>query len=154
MIAAYFLWRSMTLDSSPEIIAPIQTSATTENNAADAASPAASPPVATGDVVITATDTVWVKIYDAENKRLYENEMKAGDKFTVPKDANKPMIVTGRPQILTVSVGGKTVAPLGEADKTIADLEVSAAALLARKPATQQSSTNPSQTAPATKTGT
>ena len=60
--------------------------------------------------------------------------MKAGESFAVPADANKPMIVTGRPQALQVTVGGKPVAPLGEPDRTIADVGVSAAALLARKP--------------------
>ena len=152
VVAAYFFWRSMALDGVAEVTAPTQTAPAAENSAG--ASPATATPAAAGDVVITATDTVWVKIYDAENKRLYENEMKAGDKFTVPADANKPMIVAGRPQALSVTVGGKTVAPLGEADKTIADLEVSAAALLARPPATQQPAANAPQTTPTTKTGT
>lgn len=151
VVAAYFIWRSMTLDGTTEVLAPIQTAPTAENSAG--ASPAATAPAAAGEVVITATDTVWVKVYDAENKRLYENEMKAGDRFTVPADANKPMIVTGRPQILNVTVGGKAVAPLGEADKTIADLEVSAAALLARPPVTQPPAANAPQTTPTTKTG-
>lgn len=148
VVAAYFIWRSMTLDGTAEVVAPIQTAPSAQSSAAAPVAAAAA-----GEVVITATDTVWVKIYDAENKRLYENEMKAGDRFTVPADANKPMIVTGRPQILNVTVGGKAVAPLGEADKTIADLEVNAAALLARPPVTQPPAANAPQTTPTTKTG-
>jgi cytoskeleton protein RodZ len=128
VVAAYFIWRSMTLDASVDAVAnaPIQTKT--------AKAPAIASQVATpgGAVVLTATDNVWVKIYDADDKRLYENEMKAGDSFSVPADANKPMIVTGRPQVLNVTVDGKPVAPLGSPDKTIADVEVSAAALLAR----------------------
>ena len=96
----------------------------------------------TGEVVITATDAVWVKIYDAENKRLFESEMKAGDKFTVPADANNPMIVTGRPNVLEVTVGGKVVPPLGEPDRTIADVGVSAKALLARATAPSAAPSN------------
>jgi cytoskeleton protein RodZ len=126
VVAAYLVWRSMALESPIDVVA----SAPVEQKAATSA---ATTPVATGGaVVITATDNVWVKVYDADDKRLYENEMKAGDSFTVPPDANKPMIVTGRPQVLTVTIGGKAVAPLGAADKTIADVDVSAAALLAR----------------------
>jgi cytoskeleton protein RodZ len=126
VVAAYLVWRSMALESPIDVVA----SAPVEQKAATSA---AKTPVATGGaVVITATDNVWVKVYDADDKRLYENEMKAGDSFTVPPDANKPMIVTGRPQVLTVTIGGKAVAPLGAADKTIADVDVSAAALLAR----------------------
>jgi cytoskeleton protein RodZ len=153
IVAGYFVWRSMTLSPDAPTVAPAATEA-----AADAGTPAAGTPVAnaadaTGDVVLTATDTVWIKVYDAENKRLYENEMKAGDSFTVPKDANKPMIVTGRPQVLTVSIGGKTVAPLGAADKTLADVEVSVAALLARTPAPTVPTAPDARQIPATKTG-
>lgn len=126
LVAAYLFWRSMALESPIDVAAPIPAEQ-------KAAAPLANTPVPTGGaVVITASDDVWVKVYDAEDKRLYENEMKAGDSFTVPPDANKPMIVTGRPQVLNVTVGGKAVPPLGTADKTIADVEVSAAALLGR----------------------
>jgi cytoskeleton protein RodZ len=126
VVAAYLVWRSMALESPIDVVA----SAPVEQKTATSA---ATTPVATGGaVVIAATDNVWIKVYDADDKRLYENEMKAGDSFTVPSDANKPMIVTGRPQVLTITVGGKAVPPLGAADKTIADVEISAKALLAR----------------------
>lgn len=126
VVAAYLFWRSMALESPVNVAAP----ATVEQEVA--AKTVTAPARNAEPVVITATDNVWVKVYDAEDKRLYENEMKDGDSFTVPPDANKPMIVTGRPQALNVTVGGRTVPPLGAADRTIADVEVSAAALLAR----------------------
>jgi cytoskeletal protein RodZ len=127
VVAAYLVWRSMALDSAVDVTVPapaVEKAATSP--AANAAAPTG------GAVVLTATDNVWVKVYDADDKRLYEKEMQAGDSFTVPPDANKPMIVTGRPQVLTVTVGGKSMPPLGTADQTIADVEISAAALLAR----------------------
>lgn len=130
-IAGYLLWRNMAFsaDATPAIVA--------EEKAAPAAAQktdtAKAPTVANGPVVITAADTVWIKIYDADNKRLFENEMKAGDSYTVPADANNPMIVTGRPQHLKITVAGKAVAPLGEPDRTVADVGVSAAALLGRQ---------------------
>lgn len=144
-VAAYFIWRSMTLDASVDAIA----TAPIEQKIIAAA--VNKPEIATtgGAVVLTATDDVWVKIYDADNKRLYENEMEAGDSFTVPTDANKPMIVTGRPQVLNVTVGGEAVAPLGSPDKTIADVEVSAAALLARTQTQPASMSASVSTAPA-----
>ena len=140
VVAAYMIWRSMTLDASVAVTAP----APAVPEIAASAEPL--PATIAGPVVLSATGDVWVKIYDADNKRLYENEMKAGDSFTVPPDANKPMIVTGRPQALTVTVGGKTVPPLGAADKTIADLEVSAAALLGRTPTPAATSATSSAT--------
>ena len=128
-LIGYFAWRSFAL--SPDApAAPVA-----ETDIAPANTAAAAPAAPTGGVVvITANDMVWTKIYDADNKRLFEAEMKAGETFTVPADANNPMIVTGRPQALQVTVGGKPVAPLGEPDRTISDVGVSAAALLARKP--------------------
>ena len=132
LIIVYFIWRSFAL-------APVAEG--------DAAKPVAEAPIKdqsgpakaetqidpSGQVVITARETVWLKIYDAENNRLYENEMKAGESFTVPSDANNPMIVTGRPQVLDVTIGGKPVPPLGTGERSIADVGISAAALLARK---------------------
>ncbi len=127
-LIAYLAWRSFAL--SPDT-APAANPAT-EVAPANVAQTASAAPTG-GAVVITADDTVWIEIYDADNKRLFESEMKAGDSYTVPADANNPMIVTGRPQHLKVTVGGKPVAPLGEADKTIADVGISATALLERK---------------------
>jgi len=138
LVAAYLIWRSIALDGAADVAAPI-----VKEQAAIAAPAVATAPPAGGEVVLTATDNVWVKIYDADNKRLYENEMKAGDKFTVPANASKPMIVTGRPQMLKVTVGGIAIPPLGEADSTIADVEVSAAALLARSSPPNSPSSEP-----------
>src|SRR3546814_3862603 len=55
--------------------------------------------------------------------------MAAGETYTVPADAQNPQILTGRPQALRVTIGGKEVAPLGPADRTITDVGISAAAL-------------------------
>lgn len=150
LVIAYFVWRSMTLGSGGDISMPAPA---TQKTASAATAPAAAPN-ADGPVVLTATDNVWVKVYDADNKRLYEKEMVKGDSFTVPQDANKPMIVTGRPQVLTVTVGGKEVPPLGPADKTVADLEISAKALLARTaPESTATTTSSNSTGSSTGTG-
>lgn len=148
LVAAYLVWRSMTM-VTPVMPPPAPKQATPAGSAQTA--PASTTAIAdsTGEVVITATDNVWVKVYDAENKQLYENEMEAGDKFTVPAEANNPMIVTGRPNVLRVTIGGKPVPPLGEPDKTIADVGVSAKALLAR----DQAPSTPPAEADSTKTG-
>lgn len=98
------------------------------------AQPAAAAP-ATGLVVLTATQNVWLRIYEAGGKRLFEKEMLAGETYQVPADAANPQILTGRPDALRVTIGGLEVAPLGPPEKTIADVGVSAAALAARLPA-------------------
>lgn len=90
------------------------------------------PPAPVGDVVLTAIDTVWLRIYEEGGKRLFEKEMKAGESFKVPVDAKNPQILTGRPQAVRVTIGGKEIPPLGSPDRTISDVGVSAAALNAR----------------------
>lgn len=85
-----------------------------------------------GPVVLTAQTAVWLRIYDQAGERLFEKEMAKGESYTVPPQANNPMILTGRPNALAVTVGGKPVAPLGPPERTIVDVPVSAAALLAR----------------------
>lgn len=92
----------------------------------------ARPAALAGDVMLTATDTVWLRVYEEGGQRLFEKEMKAGEKFTVPPTAKNPLIITGRPQALRVTIGGKEVAPLGTPDKTISDVPISATALNAR----------------------
>ena len=110
---------------------------------------------ATGPVVLTALDAVWLRIYDQSGTRLLEKQMAKGESYTVPATANNPMILTGRPDALSVTVGGRVVAPLGPPQKTVTDLPISAAALLAREAspvspsAADQSSAMPRSPTPA-----
>jgi hypothetical protein len=82
--------------------------------------------------VLTAIADVWLRIYDDSGERMKDGLLKKGEAFTLPAQARNPMILTGRPQALSVTVGGRAVPPLGPADRTIADVPISAAALLAR----------------------
>jgi cytoskeletal protein RodZ len=101
---------------------------------AEPAQPAETPQIVAtmGAVVLTAADSVWVRIYEQGGTRLLEKELAKGESFTVPQTAVDPLIMTGRPDALVVTVGGKPVAPLGPPAKTIVDMPISAAALLAR----------------------
>lgn len=112
--------------------------------------PAAAAPVAGGPVVLTASDVVWLRIYDGD-KRLYEAEMKPGDRYEVPGDAAHPMINVGRPDKLAVTVGGRAVPPLGTGERAIKDVEISAAALLARASGGPAPAPSPSTTPSAEK---
>lgn len=131
LVAGFTLWRTqlLTPPTGEEIAAQESTPAPTAAKPAVSARPAA-PAVQT--VVFTANDDVWLRIYDEAGERLKDGLMKKGEGFTLPANARNPMILTGRPQALTVTVNGKPVAPLGAPDRTISDVPVSAAALLAR----------------------
>jgi cytoskeletal protein RodZ len=106
--------------------------------AAVAAAPApAAATAASGPVVLTALeDGVWLRLYEEGGERLTERTLKLGESVEVPSAARDPRINTGRPDALSVTVGGQPVAKLAERPETISGVAVSAAALSARAPAT------------------
>lgn len=113
------------------------------------ASPAPTVPAAGGQVALTATDIVWLRIYDSTGKSLFEKELQPGERYEVPADADRPMINVGRPDKLVVTVNGSAVPPLGDGARAIKDVEVSAAALLARGQAAATPAAAPSAAPPA-----
>ncbi len=85
------------------------------------------------EVVFTATeDNIWIKFYDGEGKQLMQKQMALGEQYTVPADAVNPQVWTGRPDAFEITVGGRTVAPLGTSEVAVKDVPVTAAALMAR----------------------
>lgn len=86
---------------------------------------------ASGPVVFTALDEAWVRFYTPEGT-LSEMLMAPGDSYTVPADASQPMLRTGRPDALQITVGGRPVPKLSEDEQVVSDVPVSAQALLAR----------------------
>lgn len=147
LIAGYTLWRTQVL--TPPMGEQIAQQQTPQPAAARPAGTRAPIPPAARAVVFTATDDVWLRIYDEAGERLKDGLMKKGESFTLPATAKGPMILTGRPQALSVTVGGKPIPPLGAADRTIADVPVSAEALLARGAATVPAGATPSAATPA-----
>lgn len=115
----------------------------TASSTITAAVPPPPAPVAGGQVTLTATQPVWLRIYDSDGKRLFEKEMAAGERYDLPADAKGPMINVGRPESLQVSVNGSNVAPLGPAGRAVKDVPISAQALLARGSATPTPSATP-----------
>ncbi|MFD1787475.1 RodZ domain-containing protein [Sphingomonas floccifaciens] len=111
---------------------------------------APAPAPAAGDqVTVTATDEVWVRIYDADNKTLLIKTMAPGERFDVPANANGPQINVGRPDKLAITVGGRPVAPLGTGRVAIKDVSLSPASLLARGGGTPAVASSPTPTATA-----
>lgn len=141
LIAAYALWRSgvfgLDADDRARMAAGTEPSAASEQAdgvATEQATPTAPPP-ADGAVVLEATDTVWLRIYDGETgDRIHETEMQAGDRYEVPADAANPMIRTGRADALRVTVGGQPVDPIGPPQTVISDVSLLPADLVRPRP--------------------
>jgi cytoskeleton protein RodZ len=111
-----------------------QAAQTAGQQRAAAARPTAAP--TGGEVVFTALEPgVWVKFYDADGLQLMQKQMAMGERYAVPADAKGPQIWTGRPDALSITVGGRAVPKLAEEQVTMKNVPVSAEALLARRPA-------------------
>lgn len=115
------------------------------NGDTPAPAPASSPtPVAAGKVVLTANGEVWLRVYDADNVTLKMGTLKPGESYEVPATAKGPLLNVGRPDKLTVTVGGQTIPPLGDGSRAIKDVPLDPAAIAARM------SGAPAATSPAT----
>lgn len=133
----YLVWRSGAVDDSaideaevaavdtPIVPAPAPTPTVVPNQ------PLAGP-AAGGPVVLTATEAVWLRVYEPGGGRLFENTLQAGQSFTVPSNTQRPLLLTGRPNALRVTVGTNVIPPLGPPERTVADLSLAANDLLAR----------------------
>lgn len=127
VIGGYALWRNQQLGGDAPVAAPVKTTAPATNATAVPPAPA---PAATGQVVLTATAPVWVKISDGANT-LVMRELAANERYEVPLTAADPRIQTGKAEALNVTVDGKPVAPLGPPARTIKKVSLKAASLTA-----------------------
>lgn len=137
LVIGYMVWRSGSVDDSAAPDADL-VAAETATPPPAAPQPAPAPAPATGPVVLTATDDVWLRIYEGNGgPRIREATLKAGERYEIPATAKAPQILTGRPDALRVTVGTTEIPQLGPAQKTIADVSLLPADLLARVPGAQ-----------------
>ena len=135
LLLGYLYWRS-TLDAEPEPAAGV-TLPVPEAEAPPArpAAPQTLQPqaVAGQPVTLVATEEVWVRIDDAAGGgALFQGIMTAGQRFAVPATAQRPVIRTGRPQVLRVSIGARDLGPLEPAERTVSNVSLRAEDLAAR----------------------
>jgi transcriptional regulator with XRE-family HTH domain len=132
LAAGGVFWRSYYSPSAdlPSLAAPDTTPAAAPAQTAPAAKPA---PAANGPVTFTArADGIWVKFYDGHGKQLLQKQLALGESYTVPVDAFEPMVWTGRPDALAITIGGQPVPPLSDHRGIVRNVPVTAQALLAR----------------------
>ena len=132
LIAGYAIWRS-TLGGADEPIPgvpPVEQAAPADQQQAPA-QPAPSAPVAGQPVVLTATGEVWLRISDG-GASLFEGILMPGQTYQVPPQAQAPLLRTGRPQMLRVSIGGRDMGPLEPVERTVDDVSLRAQDLARR----------------------
>ena len=132
LVAGGVFWRSYYAPST-DLPSLIQPDPTPSPAAAPAAARPTPPPAAAGPVVFTAReDRIWVKFYDGHGQQLMQKQLALGESYTVPADAFEPKLWTGRPDALTITIGGQPAAPLSYHRGIVRDVPVTAQALLAR----------------------
>lgn len=123
-VAAAFLWnrnRSLAPDAASveaEALAPAAT-------APSATGPApAVPAAAGGPVVITANEAAWIQVTERGGASLFQGELAAGQSYEVPATATAPVLRTGRPQSIRISVGTADAPPVGAPDRTVSNVSL------------------------------
>ncbi len=125
LIVGYAIWRS-TLDDeeSPAAVATAP-QAKAPPAATSRPAPAPQPQALAGQpVVLVATGEVWLRISDGAGASLFQGILTPGQSFAVPATAQRPLLRTGRPQVLRVSVGGRDLGPLEPVERTVSDVSL------------------------------
>jgi cytoskeletal protein RodZ len=91
---------------------------------APAAAPRPTAPAAQGPVVLTASEPVWLQVTERGGGTLFEGELAAGQVYAVPVDAKAPLLKTGKPQALKVTVGNAVAPAVGPAATTVRDVSL------------------------------
>ncbi len=144
LAAGGVFWRSYYAPGSdlPSLVQPDP--APTAAPAPAAAQTPAAAPASTGPVVFTAREQgIWVKFYDGRGQQLLQKQLALGESYTVPADAVEPRLWTGRPDALTITIGGQPVPPLSDHRGVMRDIPVTAQALLARGQSAPMAETPP-----------
>ena len=126
LIAVMSLLNRRSLDE-PE---PAATNAPVATVAAPAATPSAAAPATQGPVVLTALAPVWLQISDKGGATLFSGMLQPGQAFTVPATATAPVLKTGKPEALKITVGSRVAGPVGPPATTVADVSLLPADLL------------------------
>ena len=93
---------------------------------APAATSAAAP---SGPVVITANEPAWLQVYQRDGTSLFQGELAAGQSYQLPANAAAPLLKTGKPEALRISVGTADAPSVGSGT-TVRDVSLAPADLL------------------------
>ena len=110
---------------------PADESATVTNEPATAApvQPAA-PATPQGPVILSASEPVWISVSERGGGKLFEGVLSPGQDFQVPTTASAPLLRTGKPEALRITVGGQAAPPVGPAATTVRDVSLLPADLM------------------------
>lgn len=132
LIGGYLIWRS-TLEEE-QAAAPVAGETTQPAPATPAAPPRPAPQAVQGrQVTLTALGEVWLRVSEGEDgPTLFMGSLNSGQTYAVPATATRPVIRTGRPQMLRASAGTTDLGLLGSEERTIDNVSLLPQDLAAR----------------------
>ena len=115
-----------------------QPASETNAESANVAAPAAAtpkpapqaPPAAGQPVVLTATAPVWLQVSERGGSTLFSGLLQPGQTYAVPTTATAPVLKTGKPEALKITVGNTVAGPVGPAATTVSNVSLLGADLL------------------------
>ena len=107
----------------------------------------AAAPAATGTVVLTANEPVWIEVRDG-SAILQQGELAAGQSYEVPANAVAPKLTTGKPEALRVAIGTADAPAVGPTGERVSGVSLLAADLM-KGPTAAPAADAPAPEAPA-----
>jgi cytoskeleton protein RodZ len=140
--------RSLEQPEEPAAVnAPATATAPAEGLAAQPQQPPAPVAAAQGPVVLNATEPVWLQVSEKGGATLFSGVLQPGQTFAVPPTATAPLLKTGKPEALRVTVGNSVAPPVGPAATTVREVSLLPADLMkggqAAAPAPQAAASAP-----------
>ncbi|WP_134726783.1 helix-turn-helix domain-containing protein [Paracoccus luteus] len=83
------------------------------------------------DVEILAARAAWVRVSSADGTVILEKTMDAGERFTLPKTEQPPVLRTGNSGAVYFAVNGQTFGPAAPGAQVVKNVELSPGALTA-----------------------
>jgi hypothetical protein len=75
-------------------------------------------------VVITANEPAWIQVSERGGATMFQGELASGQSYEVPATATAPVLRTGRPQAIRISVGTADAPAVGEPDRTVSNVSL------------------------------
>ena len=94
------------------------------------AAPTPQPSAGQGPVVLSAIAPVWLQVSQKGGATLFSGMLQRGQSYTVPASATAPVLKTGKPEALKITVGNAVAGPVGPAATTVSNVSLLAADLL------------------------
>ena len=148
VLIAVMSWLNNRSLEQPEEARNVETTQAAAPEVAPKPAAPAPAPVAQGPVVLTATAPVWLQVSEKGGATLFSGMLQPSQAYTVPSNAAAPVLKTGKPEGLKITVGNAVAPPVGPAATTISNVSLLPADLM-KSPQAKVTAPPPARTAAA-----